>query len=77
MKITNGFSIDAPIDLHLQDLTMIQLLDIKKDISHEDKAIDWNSFFAPELVLGGSVSFKTDVWSIGAVLYLMVAGSVL
>ena len=53
MKITNGFSIDAPIDLHLQDLTMIQLLDIKKLISHEDKAIDWNSFFAPELVLGG------------------------
>ena len=56
---------------------MIQLLDIKKDITHEDKTIDWCSFFAPELVKGGTVTFKTDVWSIGAVLYLMVAGSVL
>ena len=56
---------------------MIQLLDIKKGISLEDKTIDWCSFFAPELVKGGTVTFKTDVWSIGAVLYLMVAGSVL
>ena len=56
---------------------MIQLLDIKKDVSHEDKTIDWNSFFAPELCKGGTVSFKTDVWSIGAVIYLIVAGSVL
>ena len=57
---------------------MIQLLDIKKDISHEDKTCGLSSsFFAPEVVKGGTVTFKSDVWSIGAVLYLMVAGSVL
>ena len=76
--ITSGFQIDAPIDLYLKDITMIQLLDLLKDIPQADKTCGLNAtFFAPEVVKGGAVSFKADVWGIGAVLYLMVAGSVM
>ena len=51
VAITSGFQIDAPIDLHLKDITMIQLLDLLKDIPREEKTCGLHAtFFAPEVV---------------------------
>ena len=61
---------------------MIQLIDVPKDVTLEEKICGLNrAFFSPEVKLGGTadnpVTFKADVWSIGALLYLMLSGSVM
>ena len=61
---------------------MIQLIDVPKDVTLEEKICGLNrAFFAPEVIEGGTaeqpVTVKADVWSIGALLYLMLSGSVM
>ena len=51
----SGFQINEPIKFFLEDLSMIQLIDVPKDVTLEEKICGLNrAFFAPEVIEGGT-----------------------
>ena len=80
MRVTQGFTLDTPIKLQLQYVTITQLIDIAENIPPEQKICGIHRiFFAPEVVkdTGKPVTAKADVWSLGTMMYMLIAGTVL
>lgn len=80
IRVTSGFRIEGgePIRLHLKNIAVMQLIDCASGVTYGEKICGMNSLFiAPEIENNISrVSEKADVWSLGATLYLLIAGCI-
>ena len=61
------------IEVRVTDITIMQLLDFPEPLVNQDKISHINKIFlAPELLQMARVTDKTDVYSVGVILYLLV-----
>ena len=75
--VKKGFMMTESIQLQLQDVTMMQLIDTLDNITEEQKTCGQNRVFAAPEIENQPVTEKADVWSIGAILYVLHTGKVM
>ena len=74
--VTEGFKPYSKIKLKIADIAMMLLINEKyPDRQFHISGVD-RLFIAPELYKASEVSELNDVWSIGAILYLLITGGV-
>ena len=81
IRVTGGFHDKVESDaikLSIKDLALMQLLDCRGATALDDKICGSNRiFFAPEIKdEAAKVTPLADVWSLGAILYVLIANSV-
>ena len=55
---------------------MMQLIDVTHPALHSKISGIDRIFMAPEIVSGGEIGAKADVWSLGVMLYLLITGGI-
>ena len=81
--VTHGMHFsEATIKLRISHIAIMQLIDVSGHLTLGEKICGTNKvYIAPELLQKSqqqslSVSEKADVWSVGAILYMLVIGRI-